>query len=350
MIQQHLFDPETSTLTYLLADPHTREAVLIDPVLERVDDLIAMLARLGLTLRYTLETHVHADHVTAGAALREALGSQTAVHAAGGAVCADRRLVHGDRVQLGALTLEVLHTPGHTAGDVCYRLGDRVFTGDTLLINGCGRTDFQQGSADALYRSVHEHLFSLPESTLVFPGHDYNGRTVSTIGWEKKHNPRLGGGRDRASFVALMAGLGLAHPRHIARAVPANLACGVEPTVAEGLAQASGPTPHGFRDLSPWQAAVHKTQLMVVDVREPSEFVGPLGHIDGARLVPLGTLAGQSFGWERDAPMLVVCRSGGRSAAAAKLLTELGFGHVFNLAGGMKGWGAAKLPVISRAS
>jgi sulfur dioxygenase len=228
MIFRQLFEPVSSTYTYLLADPTTGEAVLIDPVVEELDTYLRTLTELGLTLTHTLETHVHADHVTAGGLLRQRLGSRTVVHASAGAACADVLVRDGDRVRVGSLELEVRETPGHTDGCVAYVAGDRVFTGDTLLIGGCGRTDFQQGSAETLYDSVHTQLFSLPPDTLVYPAHDYKGRTVSTIREEKVSNARLGGGRSKPDFVALMGDLRLAYPKQIDRAVPANQACGIE--------------------------------------------------------------------------------------------------------------------------
>jgi sulfur dioxygenase len=228
MIFRQLFEPVSSTYTYLLADPESRSALLIDPVVEEVDRYIALLTELDLTLRYTLETHVHADHVTAGALLRERLGSQTVVHRDGGATCADLLVQHGDRITLGALSLQVRETPGHTSGCVAYVGPDRVFTGDALLIGGCGRTDFQQGDAGTLYDSIHQQIFTLPSDTLVYPGHDYRGRTVSTVAEEKVSNARLGGGISRSDFIDIMANLRLAYPSQIDRALPANQACGRE--------------------------------------------------------------------------------------------------------------------------
>lgn len=229
-----LFDPESNTYTYLLADAETRRAVLVDPVAEQVDRDAALLAQLGLRLEYTLETHVHADHVTGASALRQRLGSRSVVSRNGGAPCADLLADHGDRLQVGGLTIEVRATPGHTRGDLSYLVGDRVFTGDALLIEGCGRTDFQEGDAGTLYDSVHGQLFTLPPRTLVYPGHDYQGRTVSTIGHEREHNPRLGGGRTRQAFIALMGDLHLPPPRQIDVAVPRNRACGELPDPDQG--------------------------------------------------------------------------------------------------------------------
>lgn len=226
MLFRQLFDPDTSTYTYLVADENTREAVLIDPVLEQVDRDAKLLEELGLRLVYTLETHVHADHVTGAHALRERLGSKSVVHVDGGADCADVFVKDGDVLHVGSLTLEVRHTPGHTNGDVSYVMADRVFTGDTLLIGGCGRTDFQQGDPAAMYDSIHGKLFTLPDDTLVYPGHDYNGRRVSTIAQEKEINARLGGGRSRESFIQLMENLELPYPRKIDVSLPANRECG----------------------------------------------------------------------------------------------------------------------------
>jgi glyoxylase-like metal-dependent hydrolase (beta-lactamase superfamily II) len=228
MIFRQLFEPVSSTYTYLLADAVTRGALLIDPVVEDVETYATLIAELGLTLEYTLETHVHADHVTAGAALRDRFGSSTVVHEDGGAACADVPVKHGDHIRVGTIDLEIRATPGHTNGCVAYVASDRVFTGDALLIGGCGRTDFQQGDARKLYDSVHNQILSLPADTLVYPAHDYKGRTVSTVKEETALNARLGGGKSREEFIRIMANLNLAYPKQIERALPANLHCGRE--------------------------------------------------------------------------------------------------------------------------
>lgn len=217
-----LFDTESSTYTYILPAPGSADAVIIDPVDRHFDRDLEQLNRLGLKLAYVLETHAHADHVTSAGRLCQQTGAKAAVPAGCGIAAAELQLRDGDTIRFGEdEQIQVLHTPGHTAGSMSFLWRGNVFTGDTLLIDGCGRTDFQSGSAETLYHSVHEKLFSLPDATLVWPGHDYKGRSVSTIGWEKTHNSRLAG-RTAASFIALMDKLDLPRPRLIDIAVPAN--------------------------------------------------------------------------------------------------------------------------------
>ena len=227
MILRQLFEPDTSTYSYLLGCERSRRALLIDPVAVEVDTYIELLGTLRLQLIYTLETHVHADHITGAGLLREKIGSKSVVHRDAGASCADLLVTDGVLLQVGDIEIRVLHTPGHTSGCVSYALPDRVFTGDALLIGGCGRTDFQQGDSGQLYDSINGKLFTLPLDTLVYPGHDYNGNTVSTIRQEMQKNPRLGGGKSREAFITLMNELKLPYPKHIDSALPANMACGV---------------------------------------------------------------------------------------------------------------------------
>lgn len=229
MIFRQLFEPLSSTYTYLLGCAATGQAVLIDPVVNSIERDLAELQRLGLTLAYTLDTHVHADHITAALQLKQRVNSRIAGPAMDGLPCTDVGLVEGVPLQVGSLVLQPLHTPGHTVGHFAYVQADRVFTGDALLIDGCGRTDFQQGDAQALYRSVTEKLFVLPDETLVYPGHDYQGRHVSSIGQEKARNPRLGQQRSLQDFEQIMAALNLPYPKFIDFAVPGNLQCGVCP-------------------------------------------------------------------------------------------------------------------------
>jgi glyoxylase-like metal-dependent hydrolase (beta-lactamase superfamily II) len=239
MIFRQLFDPETATYTYLLADEKSREAVLVDTVLEQLERDSTLLRELDLELVYTLETHVHADHVTAGGRLREALGSKVGVGAHASVENADRALGDGESVDFGACRLETRHTPGHTDGCVTFVCHEDGFalTGDALLVRGCGRTDFQQGDARTLFRSVRDRILSLPDETLLYPGHDYRGRTVTTVTEEKRFNPRLGLARSEAEFVEIMAGLKLAYPRRMDRAVPANLVSGLLQPSARDLEQ-----------------------------------------------------------------------------------------------------------------
>jgi glyoxylase-like metal-dependent hydrolase (beta-lactamase superfamily II) len=217
-----LFDVDSSTFTYILIADDQRSAVIIDPVERHCNRDLKHLERLGVKLAYVLETHAHADHVTSAGKLRVLTGAQAAVPSGCGIAPAEVQLNDGDIIRFGADDqITVLHTPGHTAGSVSYLWRENLFTGDTLLIDGCGRTDFQSGSAQALYDSVTGKLFALPDATRVWPGHDYNGQSVSTIGWEKRHNARLAK-RSKDDFCALMAALALPKPRLIDIAVPAN--------------------------------------------------------------------------------------------------------------------------------
>jgi glyoxylase-like metal-dependent hydrolase (beta-lactamase superfamily II) len=224
MLLRQLFDAESSTYTYLVADPDAGVAALIDPVIEQIDRDLALVRELGLRLEMVLETHVHADHVTAAGQIRERTGAKT-IASSRGAPCIDTHVEGGETVRLGGLTIEVLATPGHTDDGLTYRIGNQVFTGDTLLVRGCGRADFQNGDAGTLYDSITRVLFALPDDTIVWPAHDYRGQTQTTIGEEKRHNPRVAGhGRDE--FIAIMAGLHLPPPRKLDLAVTANRACG----------------------------------------------------------------------------------------------------------------------------
>lgn len=232
MIFRQLFDKETSTYTYLLADEVSREAILIDSVREQTERDAQLLQELGLELKYMLDTHVHADHVTGTYRMKEFFPEAKAVVSRhGGAPCADQHTDEGDVFKIGKQEVRVLSTPGHTNGCVSYYVAGKVFTGDALFIRGTGRTDFQQGDAGKLYDSITQKLFTLPDSTEVYPGHDYRGRTVSSIGEEKQFNPRLAG-KSREEFITLMENLNLPHPKHIAEAVPANQRCGRPETVS----------------------------------------------------------------------------------------------------------------------
>ena len=226
MFLRQLYDTESSTYTYVVADESTRKAAIIDPVREALARDMALVQELGFELSYVLETHVHADHVTSAGKLAELTGATTAASPLG-AECAVKRLRHGDVLKLGQLEIKALATPGHTRDSLSFLVEDNVFTGDALFVRGTGRTDFQSGDAGELYDSITKTLFSLPDSTRVWPGHDYRGHTQSTIGEERTHNPRLAG-KSRDEFVQIMSELRLAPPKRIHEAVPANLACGRE--------------------------------------------------------------------------------------------------------------------------
>ena len=351
MIFRQLFDPQSSTYTYLLADAASREAVLIDPVFEHARRDAALIEELGLKLLFTIETHVHADHVTGASLLQRQLAAKIALSKESGAEGGDRYLADGDIVAFGKHALEARATPGHTSGCMSYVLdaGTMAFTGDALLIRGCGRTDFQQGSAQQLFRSVRDRLFSLPDACLVYPGHDYRGLTASSVGEEKMYNPRLAEAIGEGDFVGYMNHLGLAHPKLMQVAVPANLRCG-RPVHEESspLEQDWAPLSYTFAgiwEIQPNSLEESLGRVQVIDVREPDEFNGPLGHIAGAKLIPLGSLTGRAEQLSKDKPIVVACRSGARSAQATVLLRNAGFAKVANLAGGMLRWRAQRYPV-----
>lgn len=355
LIFRQLFDAQSSTYSYLLADSDRRAAVLIDPVFEQVRRDAALISELGLSLMWTLETHVHADHVTGGWMLSKRTGSQIAISKVSGAEGAQRYLEDGDKIQFGDRHLNVWSTPGHTDGCVTYVLDDRsmAFTGDCLLIRGCGRTDFQQGDPETMYRSVHEKILSLPDTALLYPGHDYRGLTVTSVAEEKAFNPRLGGELSAGDFAGYMDNLGLPHPAKIDVAVPANLKCGQpEDGTAPDTDQTWAPlffTFGGIWEVHPQWVFENRGEVEILDVREPDEFDGPLGHIDGARLVPLGDLADAAGDLPVEKPIVAVCRAGGRSARATQILAKAGIERTANLTGGMLRWRADRLPVVGGA-
>ena len=339
MIFRQLFDPQSSTYTYLLADPASREAVLIDPVFEQARRDAALIDELGLKLAWTIETHVHADHVTGAWLLREKLGSRIALSRSSNAEGADRYLEPGERLAFGKRYLEARATPGHTSGCTTYVLDDHsmAFTGDALFIRGCGRTDFQGGDARRLYRSVREQIFSLPDRCLIYPGHDYRGLTVTSVGEEKLYNPRLAESIGEGDFVGYMTNLGLPHPKQMDVAVPANLKCG-KPQTTTSLDPDWAPLTYTFAgiwEVQPHWLEEHLKDVQIVDVREPEEYNGPLGHVPGAKLVPLGKLNEGASELKKAQPVVVVCRSGARSALATLMLGKAGCDKGATLSGGM---------------
>ncbi|NOS74364.1 MAG: MBL fold metallo-hydrolase [Methyloglobulus sp.] len=375
MLFKQLFDQETWTYTYLIADPVNKEAVLIDPVNTHIDNYLALLAEHGLQLKYSLETHVHADHITAGGLLRKKLGAETGVSALCGAETADIQIKDGDVFSFAnGEHIKVIATPGHTKGSISFLWRDRVFTGDSLFIGGCGRTDFQGGDAGALYDCITQRLFTLPDDTLVYPGHDYQQRWVSNIMQERTTNPRLAG-KTREEFITIMNNLNLPKPKLIDEAVPANRYCGLEenerqdavahrervrenaktgdePTVNCGgdMPKSSGITVQDMVAAAKQQITevtvdkakqlLAESDIALVDVREESEYAA--GHIDNAILLPRGVLEFK-IGTvpelaDKAKPVIIYCRTGGRASMAAVNMKALGYTNVVSIAGGYEGW------------
>lgn len=356
MIFRQLLDARSWTYTYLLADEASKGAVLIDPVFEQARRDCALLEELGLTLLYTLDTHVHADHVTGAWLLREKLGSKIALMEATGAKGADRLLRDGDCIDFGALTLEARSTPGHTSGCGTYVLADKsmAFTGDCLLIRGCGRTDFQQGSSKQMYHSIKDKILSLPASCAIYPAHDYSGRMMTTVAEENEYNPRCGGERSEGDFVGLMESLGLPHPAQLAIALPANLQCG-EPTDKKPMPLEPVWAPLRYSYAGIWQVGAqwlmeHSSEVQIVDVRPADEIAGALGTIAGARLLSLDNAIAEAARLDRERPIVVICRSGGRSAQVTAKLMKAGYPKVANLHGGALRWSAVGGQLVSQAA
>lgn len=350
MIFRQLFDTASSTYTYLLGCPDTGEAIVIDPVFEQHARDSALLRELGLQVRYVLDTHVHADHVTGAWLMRRDQGAQTVAATRAGVEGIDVPVDHGDVLAFGNCSINVRATPGHTDGCLTYvtRDQDMAFTGDCLMIRGAGRTDFQAGDAHLMWRSIREQIFSLPDDCLIYPGHDYDGRTVSTVREEKAYNPRIGGEAHEEDFVGYMENLALPHPRLIDIAVPANLRGGRPDDETISAEISWGPvtiTFAGVPEILPDWVARHQGELHLLDVRSEGEFKGQLGHLAGAQLIPLDELRERLEEIPADRPVITICQSGKRSAMAAQILLKSDFERVANLAGGMIRWHRLGLPV-----
>jgi sulfur dioxygenase len=340
-----LFDSASSTYTYLVFDEATREAVIIDPVDEQLARDLAVLNEHGLRLVWSVETHAHADHITSAGTLAEEAGARTAAPEGCGIGTAAVQLKDGDLLRFGGEQIKALHTPGHTAGSMSYLWRNHVFTGDTLLIDGCGRTDFQSGSAAALYRSITEVLFALPQDTVVWPAHDYQGKSHSTIGAEKASNKRVAG-KTLKEFEAIMSELHLPKPERIDEAVPANLHSGLRHDAGAPALQRR-PAEGYAGDLPPELACEwwEKGEAVLVDVRTDAEREW-VGFVPGAVPLAWKQWPGMTMNAAFDAGIkaavppgkkaVLMCRSGVRSIAAARRAAELGI-EAYNILEGFEG-------------
>ncbi|MFN6353029.1 MAG: rhodanese-like domain-containing protein [Cyanobacteriota bacterium] len=348
LLLRQLFDAATGTFTYLLADVESRKGLMIDSVFEQHDRDLALVRELGIELVASLDTHAHADHITGSWLLHEASGCAIGLAAAAGADNVTLPLHDGERVPFGSRYLEVRSTPGHTDGCLTYVLDDQsmAFTGDALLVRGCGRCDFQQGNAHTLWRSITQQIFSLPEACLLYPGHDYTGRNVTSVAEEKLFNARLGGSADERDFVGHMQTMKLPHPRKIAEALPANLHSGKPRTTPPSVGWA--PLEHsyaGLPELPPAWVAAHRDDLTLLDVRSAEEVSGPDGRVCSSLWVPLPELEARLEEIPADKPVVVLCHSGSRSALATQQLLKGGRQQVANLRGGLSRWSAEGYPL-----
>jgi glyoxylase-like metal-dependent hydrolase (beta-lactamase superfamily II)/rhodanese-related sulfurtransferase len=344
MIFRQLFDATSGTYTYLLASRMGGEALIIDPVLEKVDRYLTLIRDLDLRLVKAVDTHLHADHITGLGALRDSTQCITVMGEQSQVDVVSMRLSDGDRLRIEGLELEAIYTPGHTDDSYCFRMADRVFTGDTLLIRGTGRTDFQNGSPRAQYESIFNRLLRLPEDTLVFPAHDYKGDTVSTIGEEKRCNPRLQV-KSVDDYIALMNGLNLSNPKMMDVAVPANM--------HQGLAQAEIARLGWAMTPEEAMAVLGRSDTVLVDLREKTERQKH-GGIAGAVQAPYTDLAGniQEGGLLHELAaatgrrLLFYCAFGERSAMAVRAARQAGLTSACHIHGGIDAWKKAGGPVM----
>ncbi len=348
IIFHQLFEAESSTYTYIIADQKTKEAAIIDPVIETVDRDLKLIEELGLHLIYILDTHIHADHITAAGEIRKRTKAKTAVSAMAQVNCVDIPLTDNQELKLGDKTIKAIATPGHTNTCMTYAFENMIFTGDVLLIRGCGRTDFQQGSSEKLFQSVQEKLFKLPDDTIIYPAHDYRGHTSSSIEQEKKYNPRLGLAKTKQEFIQIMSDLKLAHPKKIHEAIPANMSCGASKNSQTFKTKMISGIPEvSVEDVFAQASAVAAKKVRLIDVRRPDEFNGELGHIEGAELVTLGEDLNQFLEkTDRSEEIIFVCRSGGRSGQATIDSQNKGYKFTANMTGGMIQWNEKKQPVV----
>jgi glyoxylase-like metal-dependent hydrolase (beta-lactamase superfamily II)/rhodanese-related sulfurtransferase len=330
--------------SYLLGCDETCAAALIDPELSQIDRYRALAARHGLRFHYLVDTHTHADHFSATRQLAKLLDVPVVMHRASPAPFVDLRLEGGDLLVIGRLRLHSLHTPGHTSDSMCLWLEDRVFTGDTLLIGATGRTDLPTGDAAALYESLFQGVLKLDPALMVFPAHEYKGRTHSTIGQELAENPRLQK-TERAAFVAMMQSLNLTMPTHVTEALRTNMSGGK--TVAQMLSDAAASVP--FMSLAQLKTNIEngRDDMIVLDVRERDAY--ETGHVPGALHLPRGQLELRVNDELRDPTrrIVVCCEFGRISTLATATLRSMGFSGAAALDGGLKAWREAGYPLIS---
>lgn len=338
LLVKQLIDYETFTYTYILVDPKTQEGAIIDGVKERFKRDLQYVEELGIELLYAIETHAHADHVTSAGMMRQNTGAKIAFGAGAGIMAIDIAIQDGDELPLGNHKIKAIATPGHTSGCMSYYVDGMVFTGDALFVRGCGRTDFQQGDPEALYDNITQKLFTLPDETRVYPGHDYNGRFWSTIGEEKQWNPRIGRGKTKEEFVEIMNNLNLALPKKINEAVPANVNCGIN----------FNPQRYVHEDFS--MNDLHKiwekmgADELIVDNRTPEEFSE--SHVPGCQNIPLGTEDQKIEELKKYNRVYIYCRSGRRAQTAFTNLTIMGLNNLVCVShSGMSDWIESGYPV-----
>ena len=328
--------------SYLVGCEASRAAALIDPELSQIDRYLTLAAQDGLRIRYVIDTHTHADHFSAGREIARQLDVPLVMNRLSPSPHADLRLDDGDMLIVGDLRIQALHTPGHTRDSLCLVMSDRVFTGDTLLIGGTGRTDLPTGDPHALYESLFNTLLKLSPDLLVYPAHDYKGRSHSTLEVEIETNPRLQV-RDRTAFVQMMQNLDLSAPTHLTEALRTNMSGGKP--VAQLLSEAASKTPFMSLIELRERMGANSRDLVILDVREKDMFAG--GHVPGARLLPRGQLE-LRVNQELPDPtvrILTVCEFGYISTLAAATLREMGFMRASALDGGMKAWREAGYPI-----
>jgi len=340
---------DSNCKTYLVGCPHTKEAALVDPLVSSVDTYLSVLEKGDWKLRFVIDTHTHADHVSGGRLLRERTGADYVMHKKAGSQPSNRRVTDGSSLTLGSLTIEAIDTPGHTKDSVTIKIPGRILTGDWLFIGGAGRTDLPGGDAGEHWDSLSRIIPTLDDTTVIYPGHDYQNHTESSMGDERRNNVNLKPARTREDYVSWLDKLSQPTPEWMIDTVRANNEGVTDPSVnfmpegAESACMCQPPTASAgltaisvgeLHDLAP------AADRLLLDVREPAEFTGELGHVPGATLIPLGQLPArlEEIGDYRNKTVVAICRSGGRSARACGILVDAGFSDVRNMTGGTLAW------------